>query len=131
MPIDDLLDALLDLKHDLGKYLRLPLAGLASDASELDLQEAVRRALWETRRGPGGVRTARDLWSTFRDDVGDDLTPHSGWVVLCEAVERMLAWEAALEGGGRRIVRADVDRDFAEVTTAIQRLIADLRQGET
>lgn len=127
MLTDDLLDALLDLKHDLGKYLRLPLAGLASDASELDLQEAVRRALRETRRGPGGVRTARDLWRTFRDDVGDDLTTHTGWTGLCEAVERALAWEAALESNGQPIARVDVDSDFAAVTAAIQQLIADLR----
>lgn len=130
MLTEDALDALLDLKHDLGKYLRLPLTALPPEASDTDLREAVRTALFKTRRGPAGTRAARDLWCAFRDDVGAELTSRPAWTDLREAVEHALAWEAALEGNGRRVVRAEVERDFAAVTAAIQRLITDLRQGD-
>lgn len=38
---DETMDALLDLSHDLGKYLRLPLALLPVDAGPAEVREAL------------------------------------------------------------------------------------------
>ena len=46
---DDMLDALYDLKHDLGKYIRMPVAMLPADAPVQELREALHAAIFATR----------------------------------------------------------------------------------
>src|SRR5258705_320194 len=60
-----LLDRVLDLQHDLGKYLRLPLRMLPGDAPANEVHAALREALLETRRAGAGVKSARSLWEAF------------------------------------------------------------------
>ena len=50
-----LVEALYDLKHDLGKYIRLPVAMLPSDATEGEVASAVMQGVERTRSGPRGV----------------------------------------------------------------------------
>ena len=75
--MEDAVDILLDLKHDLGKYLLLPLRMLPADASDEAFREALRRALFETRKQGTTVRSGADIWEEFRRE----LVPFSstGW----------------------------------------------------
>jgi hypothetical protein len=124
---DDLLDALLDLQHDLGKYLRLPLAWLPPDAHESEVMAATVKALTCTREGPGGVRPASTIWADFRTEVGDALTAFRGWAVLTAAVARALAWRDNLSSP---LPRERVLADFTAVGVAISALIEESRNGE-
>ena len=68
---DTLVDLLADLQHDLGKYLRLPLAWLPADAGDDDVREAAREALLATRCAGGRAHAAADIWQAFLADVQD------------------------------------------------------------
>ncbi len=115
----ELAEHLLDLQHDLGKYLRLPLDLLPATATPDQVREAVRTALHATRRGAGRAVGARALWQAFLDAASDDWRDLSGAEALQQAVERALAWEAAVEAG-EMLDRARVHADFAAVGAAIR-----------
>ncbi len=123
---DDLVDALLDLHHDLGKYLRLPLAWLPHDADDAAVVEATRKALTCTREGPDGVRPADAIWAAFCAEVGDAFAHLSGWQVLGCAVARALAWRDRLSSP---VPRERVLADFTAVSVAIAALIEESRDG--
>ena len=128
MKADATLDLLLDLKHDLGKYLLLPIALLPSDADAAALHDALERALRKTRSTRGVTRSAREIWQGFQAELADELAPGSGLDDLRVAVERALAWEHALAAHAA-IDRGAVERDFAAVQTAIAVLIDEARSG--
>ena len=73
-----LIEALEDLAHDLGRHIRLPLALLPIDAPTTAVRDALERALYRTRCGPGGVWSADGLLAEFaaalppilRDELG-------------------------------------------------------------
>jgi hypothetical protein len=114
-------EALSDLQHDLGKYLRLPLVLLPHDADDAAVREAVATALLRTKRSARATKTARAIWADFVAENGDR------WPALRAAVERALAWEAAIEGAGP-IDRAAAERDLGavgEVLRAIERGLDD------
>lgn len=116
----DLLERLWDLKHDLGKYLGMPLSYLPPDAPDGAVREALRRALHHTHGG----RSARALWSEAVDDERLQTVP--GFSRLAQVVSEALAWEAALEAPAP----IDVHRarsDLAQVQKAIQQLIESLQ----
>ncbi len=123
---DQLCDLLLDLQHDLGKYLRQPLAYLPAGAAPSDVRAAVHRALRETRRGPGGVRAAREIWAAFTGSCAADLRDLAGWTPLVQAVDRALAWEEAA-GAAAQLDRAAVSADLGAVEPAIRALLDELR----
>ena len=126
--MDDVtLDALMDLSHDLGKYLRLPLAMLPEDASPAEICVALETALLRTRVGPQGVRAAREIWLEIRAELAEPLAGNTGFEALESAVERALAWERALGGGG--IDRAALSADFEDVTLCIRALIEEVSRG--
>lgn len=75
-PIDrDLLEAVEDLAHDLGRHIRLPLALLPIDAGPAQLREALERGVRRTRTGPRGAYSAEDLLSDFAAEVPAALQP--------------------------------------------------------
>lgn len=75
-PIDrDLLEAVEDLAHDLGRHIRLPLALLPIDAGPAKLREALERGVRRTRTGPRGAYSAEDLLADFTDEVPEALRP--------------------------------------------------------
>jgi len=125
---DDLLDALADLQHDLGKYLALPVTMLPADATDGELSGAVRGALLETRRGPAGTRSAREIWGAFRDEVGERLERAAGLASLAAAVDRALAWETRLNEP--RLDRGAVTADLRAVGKAIRLLQEELSEAE-
>lgn len=119
MTTDDILDALADLQHDLGKYLAMPVTMLPADATDSALREAVRGALLVTRTGANGPRTARSIWEDFLREVGDRCADAPGWDVLGAAVERALAWEPRLDGNAP-LDRGAVTEDLRAVGAAIR-----------
>jgi hypothetical protein len=123
---EEMLDVLMDLKHDLGKYIRMPLAMLPAGAGDEEVTDAVRRGLLETRRGPAGVRSARGLWDEFTVEAKGALGNRAGWQRLESAVFTALTWEERLAGP---LPRLEVDRDLASVGASIQALIEELLDG--
>jgi hypothetical protein len=126
---DDVTDALLDLSHDLGKYLRLPLAMLPVDAGPAEVRGALETALRRTRVGPSGVRPAREIWEGLRAEIAGPLAGSPGFQELEAAVEQALAWERALDGGREGIDRAAVAADFEAVAERIRDLIGEVTRG--
>lgn len=118
---DDLVDALLDLKHDLGKYIRLPVVMLPVDATAGELRGAVKEAIERTRKGPAGVRSARQIWQGFLDEAGDALADSPALGRLTAAVERALALS-----GEAQLERAAVEAELAAVGEGIRQLIEEV-----
>ncbi len=128
MADEELLDLLLELQHDLGKYLRLPLTMLPDDADEAVFREALERALRQTRKGPSGVRPARDIWHDFLSELGGELRDSDGLRALREAVSRALSWDGVLEDASEPIDRTTVVAELSAVGARIGDLIAEQRE---
>jgi hypothetical protein len=128
---DDLLDALFDLKHDLGKYIRLPVAMLPADSTAADLRQALGRALLKTRQGPRGDRPAREIWTAFTEEVGRAVDERETAGQLRRAVERALGWERALaDDDDTPLDRAALEADLTAVSRCIQALIEEVSANE-
>ncbi len=117
-PKEELLEALFDLAHDLGKYLRLPLAWLPAEATEAEVREALERALLRTREG-----AARALWDRFREETGGGAEGLDSFPALAAAVAQALSWEDRLAGP---IDRAAALHDLSAVGDAIRTAIEEL-----
>lgn len=122
MDREDLIDLVADLQHDLGKYLRQPLAFLPETAGEDEIRAALDEALHRTRRTPRGVRGAVEIWDEIVDEGGVDLQSLSGFPAVEAAVEKALAWAEALQQP-MPIDRAKAQADLSAVAAAV----ADLR----
>ena len=124
---DELVDALSDLRHDLGKYLRLPLAMLPAGAAADAVREAARAALLRTRRGPRGVSSAAEIWAEARPE----LEPLDRWRAggpLVDAVDAALRWTHRLDAPDA-LDRAALVADLGGVTTAIDALLMEVQGG--
>lgn len=121
---EEWLDCLWELEHDLGKYLNLPVTWLPKDAAPREVQEAVRRALLETRSSPRGVRSAREIWGGFARECEELLKTASQGEALVRAVEKALAWQDKLQAAAAH--RDAVTADFAGVAEAIRALIEEV-----
>jgi len=124
---DDTVDLLADLAHDLGKYLRLPLAWLPAEADEAAVRAAAHEALLETRRRGNEVTPALALWDGFLRDVGENLNDFSGWPELVAVVERALSWAERLDGP---LDRAELAADLGAVAPAIRALLDEVGNHE-
>jgi len=124
MPLssDDIGDALDDLQHDLGKYLRLPLAFLPTDASDAEVRAAGKAALFETRRAGPQVEGAASIWARFRGEVGDALDAFPGFHTLNERVDGALRWAPRLREESGPIDRLTLEAEFSAVGLAIRAL---------
>ncbi len=122
-PKEELLEALFDLAHDLGKYLRLPLAWLPAEATEAEVRVALERALLRTREGAAGVVSARALWDRFREETGGGAEGLDSFPALAAAVAQALSWEDRLAGP---IDRAAALHDLSAVGDAIRTAIEEL-----
>ena len=117
---EDLEDALDDLAHDLGKYIHLPLSLLPETASADEFHEAAELALMRTRRASTGDQSAHDLWTAFRQEVGNELMAYPGWVELEQAVAKALGWTERLGGAYRTEDRMNLIYDLRAVAPAIR-----------
>ncbi len=125
----ELLDLLSDLKHDLGKYIRLPFTMLPPCADWDEVRTALHHALLQTRSGPDGFVPARDVWKRFLDEAGGCFESYAAWKAVVAAVDAALAWEKALQDDAP-IEREAVERDLAAVTVALQRLSMEVAADE-
>lgn len=127
----DLVEVLDALRHDLVKYLSLPLRMLPKDAPADEVRRAVEQALFETRSGAKGTRHARAIYGELRSELcarGADAVQLSR---LDEAVERALAWDAQLSSESEfdRALRARVEGDFAAVARVIDTWLDEASGG--
>lgn len=135
-PTDDLLEALLDLKHDLGKHLLLPLALLPRSADARTVRQAALQALTRTRRGRCGDCSARQLWARFLSETENARGPwnhNPAFEALDRAVQCALSWEERLatqDSGSASVCcpRTTITDDFRRVSETIAALIDALQQ---
>ena len=121
----EIVDAILDVKHDLGKYIRMPIAMLPEDATDTAVRDALLHALRRTRVGSRGVRSARSIWDDFAAEVAPMLGGEPAFVALTEAVARALAWEERAAGDAP-IDRGSLEADFAAVGARIRELLNEV-----
>ncbi len=122
MEREDLVDELLELHHDLGKYIHLPLSFLPADASPADVAAAVEAGLQRTRRGPGGVESADAIWTAFEIAFAGRLESYPSFGRLRDVVRRALAW-ADVRG---ELDRAAVSADLTAVAPAVRGVIDEV-----
>jgi hypothetical protein len=60
-------EILVDLAHDLGRYLAMQTNNLGPEASRDDLLECLRADLLQTRRSGAGVYDAAEIWAPYRE----------------------------------------------------------------
>jgi hypothetical protein len=124
----EIVDAVLDVKHDLGKYIRMPIAMLPVGAPDALVRVALLQALQKTRTGPKGVRSARSIWDAFSAEVAEVLKEKPAFAVLAEAVARALTWEDKATAADP-IDRSSVEADFAAVGARIQELLNEVSRA--
>ncbi len=122
----ELLEALYDLKHDLGKYIRLPVAMLSREASPNDLDRALSRALFETRKGPAGVLSAEQIFTAFADEWGPSCAQFSAYGIITRAVDRALALRNTVE----TMEHVEIMNVLGDVGAAIQLLIQEVERDD-
>ncbi len=125
MTADDLIDAVVDLQHDLGKYLRLPISMLPVDATPEAVRAAASEALLQTRRGPSGVTPAAEIWAAFVEEVAGALDQRPEFRRLSCAVAQALAHTGATDSADPEELRADL----GAVGPAIRALARGLSRG--
>jgi hypothetical protein len=117
------------LRHDLGKYLVLPVGMLPADAGRGALAEALDQALHRTRRDSAGVRGAGALWAEFAAELGTELAGSPGYGSLQSAVQRALGWAERLADPAAPLDRAQILRELRAVGEAIDGLAEELRHA--
>lgn len=135
---DDALELLLDLKHDLGKYLLLPLALLPKNAADGAVRAALTRALLQTRtrrvpadQNDGNVSKhigAAELWRDAASELQHAGCAREALARIDAAVQRALAWQHALAREGA-LDRSAIERDLGAVQSAIAELIDEARES--
>lgn len=118
VPIDrDLLEAVEDLAHDLGRHIRLPLALLPIDAGPAQLREALERGVRRTRTGPRGAYSAEDLLADFSAEVPEALQPD-----LADLSAAVAAAMALLDADSAETTRDGISARLDAVGAAIAAL---------
>ncbi len=123
----ELLDALFDLKHDLGKYLFLPLGMLPREAPLTEVIAAARKGLLQTRIAGDLSRDVADLWREFTDAWADGLSRFDAFERLSRAVDGARAWQNRLTTESPAFSRDELESDFKAVGQAIGALIEEVR----
>jgi hypothetical protein len=137
MTDDATLELLLDLKHDLGKYMLLPLSLLPRDADDAAVRDALTRALLQTRtrrvpadqNGGNSAKhsSAAELWRVAAAELQQTGCARESIARIDAAVQRALAWQHALAREGALDRRA-IERDLGAVQSTIAELIDEARR---
>jgi len=122
-------ECLFDLKHDLGKYVKLPLGMLPKDAPWDQVVAQVRLAVYETRKGPRGVISAADLFSAFADEWRATLSGTPSFQGLERAVHEACALPDRVAKGQGAISRDEAERMLGAVSVSIQALMDEVLHG--
>ncbi len=87
---DNIVDLLYDLKHDLGKYIVLPVAMLPASSDSSAVKKALYNALYKTRvKGDESV-SALQIWNGYKYKIKKQLSCEL-WSLLNGAVDKVLA----------------------------------------
>ena len=124
-PLGELLD---DLRHDLAKYLRLPLRLLPRDADPDLVREAVERALLRTQQSTSGTRSAREIYAAHRAALAGASADPTRLRALDAAVNQALRWELVLVSGAP-LDRARIDQDFDALARIIDAWFYEVQRG--
>ena len=102
--LEDLMEDLADIRHDLGKYLTLGARFLGPEPGVADLREALKGDLLRTARRTSGDETAWELWARLRPD-GLDLCE----LRLAQVLHRHHAFRVLLFPAGRVLFSATTE----------------------
>ena len=122
---DDLYEALRDLRHDLAKYIRMPIAWLPTEAGQAEERDALELALRKTRVQSGVATPAREIWERFVGEHKEAFGHYKGSESMVEAVQIALAWDDQLTENAA-LDRDKILSDFDRVTLTIRNLIEEV-----
>jgi hypothetical protein len=123
-----LAEVLDSLRHDLAKYLSLPLRMLPDDASAEILRAALEQALEHTRRGAHQTRRADEIYAELRAQLLAVAPPATRVRELDETVARALGWRDVLRRR-ERLDRPAIERDFAALSRYLDDWLDEVHGG--
>jgi hypothetical protein len=124
---DELIDILLDLKHDLGKYLFLHLSHLTVDSPPDMVKDALKTALFETRKVGGRVQTAREIWDRYRSEIDALDYAFSSYELLRAAIAEALEMRRFLDADDSAPAPhvGQIQKIARQVSETIQQIIGE------
>jgi hypothetical protein len=117
-----------DLRHDLVKYVRLPLRMLPGDAEPDAVRGALECALLRTRESPQQVLSAREIYARVKPALLSAAPDAARLQAFDAALTRVLAWEAAL-AGSRALDRSQLEADLAALASTLDAWLAEVSRG--
>jgi hypothetical protein len=117
-----------DLRHDLAKYLSLPLRMLPRDAGSAAVRAALIDALRHTHRSGRETTSARELYARSRARLVQAQASPARLRALDAAVATALAWEAALDRD-EPLERAQIEAELAAVGAQIDAWLDEVAGG--
>jgi hypothetical protein len=129
MPRDSALVEVLDtLRHDLAKYLSLPLRMLPGDADAAAVRGGLQQALEQTLSSASGPRSAEAIYAELRPQLVAAGAAPTRLQALDVAVVSALGWRAAL-CSHERLERSAIERDFAAVAGILDDWLDEVTDG--
>ena len=128
---DELIDILLDLKHDLGKYLFLHLSHLTADSPADATLEALKTALHDTRKVGGKPESAAAIWDRYRAEIDALNYSFDGYERLSQAVANALAMARFFDSStSQRAPHVlEIQQTARKVSETIAEIIAEVSEG--
>ncbi|MBN2715498.1 MAG: hypothetical protein JXX14_06560 [Deltaproteobacteria bacterium] len=125
---DELIDILLDLKHDLGKYLFLHLSHLTADSPVEATLEALRVALLETRVVGGKPQSAAEIWQRYRQEIDALNYSFNGRERLNRVIEDALAMHTFIQNDNAS--RPPHAREVQQIARRLSETISEIIEAE-
>jgi hypothetical protein len=119
-------ESLYDLKHDLGKYILLPVSMLPDDATREAVAAQTRRAILQTVKGPRGELSAAALFEKFALEWKETLASFETYREVERSVAAATALLDELAQKGPVLTRARAAAVLGEVSCSIQRLMDEV-----
>lgn len=127
---DELVEILMDLKHDLGKYMFLHLSHLTQDSPPDMVNEALHTALYETRTVSGVTQSAEQIWQRYKNELALLDYSFDGHARLISAVEAALSMQQFLSRSNERPIHVrQIQKIARQISETISQLILEV-QGD-
>jgi hypothetical protein len=124
-----LLESLYDLKHDLGKYIKMPVSMLPKDAKWDEVTVQAVKAILETRKGQSGVISAKMLFDQFAAEWETRLAGNEAYQQIAFSVQVAVALVGRIERHDAGLSREGVEQTLGAVTVAISKLQDEVENG--
>ncbi len=121
-----LLEALYDLKHDLGKYIKLPVVMLPSNATWEEVVVQIEKSVLCTRKSSVGNLSAQDLFDRFDLEWGNLLLLNETYGRLKETVSQAVRLPAEINLNNKCMNRYEAEQVLGAVSAAISELIHEV-----